>query len=145
MIGSKLKGLILGILAAIAVTLVFDFLPTGITAEIASKRLGGYFFVWPAIFGLPKIVVAMFVGAYVAKTDFVGAAISLSIIGSATAIYFLNQIAHAAGQHSLADVIAMNSIGTLIGIGGAIFGAIAGRRFYKSRHGDLSEATNAST
>ncbi len=145
MIGNKIKGLIPGILAAIAVTLVFDLLPTGITAEIANTRLGGYFFVWPAVFGLPKIVVAMFVGAYVAKTDFVGAAISLSIVGSMTTIYFLNQIAHAAGQQILSDVIAMNSIGTLIGISGAIVGAIAGRRFYEFRHDDVSEVTNAST
>ena len=142
---SRLKGLILGILAAIGVTLVFDLLPSGITAEIADKRLGGYFFIWPAIFGLPKIVVAMFVGAYVARTDFVGAAILLSIVGSATAMYFLNQIAHAAGQHSLSDVIAMNSIGTLIGIGGAVLGAIAGRRFYKFRHDGYSDGANAST
>ena len=142
---SRLRGLVLGTLAAIGVTLVFDLLPSGITAEIADKRLGGYFFVWPAIFGLPKIVVAMFVGAYVAKTDFVGAAILLSIIGSATAMYFLNQIAHAVGQHSLSDVIAMNSVGTLIGISGAVFGAIAGRRFYKFRHDGYPEGTNAST
>ena len=144
MIGNRLKGLSLGILAAIGVTLVFDFLPSGITAEIAGRRLGGFFFVSPAVFGLPKIVVAMFVGAYISKTDFVGPAVSLSIIGSVAAIYFLNQIAHAAGQHSLADVIAMNSIGTLIGISGAIFGAIAGRRFYNLRHDDAPEATETS-
>ncbi len=133
----------MGVLAAIAVTLVFEFLPSGITADIAGRRLGGYFFVWPAVIGLPKIVIAMFVGAYVAKSNFVGAAVSLSIIGSVSGIYFLNQIAQAAGQNSLADVIAMNSIGTLIGIGGAVVGAISGRRFYRKRRGVVPNATNS--
>lgn len=75
----------------------------------------------------------MFVGAYVARTSFIIPAIFLSTLGWAFAIHFLNQIAHAAGQHDLADVIAMNLVGLLIGIVGALLGAIAGHRFYSTR------------
>ena len=38
-----------------------------------------------------------------------------------------------ATQHDLADVIAMNLVGLLSGIVGALLGAIAGHRFYSTR------------
>lgn len=134
MVNERLKRTVMGILAAIAVVIAIEAFPYGLSAELAMKRLGGYFYVWPAIYGLPKVFVAMFVGAYVARASFVGPAIVLSALGWAFAIHFLNQIAHAAGQHSLTDVAAMNFVGLLIGVGGALLGAIAGRRFYLSRN-----------
>ncbi len=131
-----LKRTVLGVFAAIAVTLAFEALPYGLTTELAMKRLAGYFHIWPAIYGLPSVVVAMFVGAYVARSRFIIPAVFLSVVGWAFAVYFLNQIAHAVGQHSLTDVAAMNTIGLLIQTGGAVLGAITGYRFYSSRQAD---------
>ena len=129
----RLKRTALGVLAAIAVSLAFDALPSGLSYELAMKRVAGYFYVRPAIYGLPKIFFAMFVGAYIARGKFVVPAVILSVVGSSFAINILNQIAHAAGQHNLADVASMNAIGLLIQTGGAVLGAIAGYRFYLGR------------
>ena len=130
----RLKRTAYGVLAAIAVTLAFEALPSGLSSDLVMKRLGGYFYVWPAIYGLPKIFVAMFVGAYVARGKFVVPAVVLSVIGWSFAVHFLNQIAQAAGQHNLTDVAAMNAVGLLIQTGGAVLGAIAGYRFYLGRN-----------
>ena len=136
----KVKRTALGVFAAIAVTLAFDALPSALSYELASQRFAGYFFVWPAIYGLPKVFVAMFIGAYVARAKFIVPAVVLSLIGWAFAVYFLNQIAHAAGQHSLADVVGMNSVGLLIQTGGAVLGAVAGHRLYSGRHEGVASA-----
>ncbi len=143
MIRDSYKSYVLGILAAIGILLVFGHIPSGISMEMVEKRLGGFFFVWPAVFDFPRTFIAMFVGAYLAKTDFVRAAILLSIILWAGAIYVVNLIAQPMGQHSLADIIAMNSIGLLVGIASAHLGAIAGHRVYLMRHG-VSVASSAS-
>ena len=136
----KLKRTALGVLAAIAVIFAFEALPSGLSSELAMKRLAGYFYVWPAIYGLPKVFAAMFVGAYVARCKFVVPAVVLSVIGWSFAIHFLNQIAHAVGQHNLADVAAMNVVGLLIQTGGAVLGAIAGYHFYLSRRANAVSA-----
>lgn len=129
-----LKRTALGVIAAIAVTFAFEALPSGLSSELAMKRLAGYFYVGPAIYGLPKVFAAMFVGAYVARSHFVVPAVILSVIGWSFAIHFLNQVAHAVGQHNLTDVVVMNAVGLFIQTGGAVLGAILGYRFYLSRH-----------
>lgn len=136
----RLKRTVMGVLAAIAIVLAFEALPYGLSTEFAMGRLGGYFYVWPAIYGLPKVFLAMFVGAYVAHSRFIVPAILMPALGWAIAIHFLNQIAHAVGQHNLVDVAAMNFVGLLIGIGGALLGAIAGHRFYLSRSEKVANA-----
>jgi len=134
LVSEKLKRIALGILAAIAISFALEALPSGLSSELAMKRFAGYFYVWPAIYGLPKVFVAMFVGAYVARSSFIGPAVFLSVLGWAFAIYFLNQIARAAGQHILTDIAAMNVVTLLIGIGGAAGGAYAGRLLYSRRN-----------
>ena len=129
----KLKRIALGVLAAIAVTLAFEALTYALLAELAMQKLAGYFYIWPAVYGLPKVFAAMFVGAYVARGNFVVPAAILSLIGWIFAVHLLNQIAHAVGQHSLTDVAAMNAVGLLIQTGGAVLGAVVGHRFYLSR------------
>ena len=103
----KLKRTALGVLAAIVAAFAFEALPSGLTSELAMKRIAGYFYVWPAIYGLPRVFVAMFVGAYVARSKGVVPAVILSVTGWSFAIHFLNQVAQAVGQHSLTDVAAM--------------------------------------
>jgi hypothetical protein len=136
----SIKRIALGFLAAIAVFLALAFLPPTVPAELAMKRFAGFFYVWPAIYGLPKIFAMMFVGAYVARTRFVGPAVLLSVLGWAIAVYALNQSALGFGQQMLADIVFANMVGLFIQMAGAVLGAIAGERFYSSRRAGAVDA-----
>jgi hypothetical protein len=72
----------------IAVVLAFEALPYRLSKTPALKRLGGYFYVWPAIYCPPTVFVAIFVGAYVARTSFNIPALFLQRLGRHSACTF---------------------------------------------------------
>lgn len=121
-----LKRLGLGVLVAIAVLSVFDLLPSFLPSAAISYRIFGQFYFWLAVEGAVVMFVAASAGAYVAKTNFVGPAILLSIAVWAFTIYFVNSIATVAGQDNVLAAAGTNALGLLLGAFGAGIGAFIG-------------------
>jgi len=123
----------LGILVTIAVLGVFDLIPSFVPSSAIDYRLFGYFYFWVAIEGAIIMFMAALIGAYVAKVNFVGPAVLLSITVWTFTVYFLNSIASAAGPDDILNVASINILGLLFGAYGSGIGALVGRRFAKAK------------
>lgn len=126
---AKLKRLGLGVFVTLAVLSVFDLLPSFLPAPAIDYRILGHFYFWPAVSGAVGMFVAASAGAYVARANFVGSAIFLSITLWSFAIYFANSIATVVGQGDILAVAGTNVLGLLFGAFGAGLGAFVGGCF----------------
>jgi hypothetical protein len=129
---NKLQRIALGLIVAVFVLLVVDAIPMPFASKSVEYRLFGSFYVWPAVYGLLTTFVAAFAGAIVARVNFIGPAVLLAVVAWVLTVYFLGSIATAAGQDLLFEAAATNIIGLLLSIVGAVFGALTGRRFFKT-------------
>ena len=130
---TRLKRIGLGVLAAIAILSVFDLLPSFMPSSAINYRIFGHFYFWIAVEGAVVMFIAASVGAYVAKVNFVGPAVLLSIAAWVFTIYFLNSIAATAGQSNVFGVASINALGLLFGACGAGIGALVGGRFARQK------------
>lgn len=127
-----------GLLASLAVFTLFDFVPS---LPYPHYRLFGFFWVLPGVDGIVSTFVLSFVGAYVAKTDFVIPSIVLALAIWILAIHILYLIAAPAGQGDYLQIAGSNVIGMAFSLIGAVLGASYGLRFAKRGGVLASDAT----
>ena len=124
----KAKRLSLGVLAALAVGLILGLLPS-INLSTPPYRLLGYFFIEPGIQSFFGVALAMFVGAYVARVNFVTTAIALTVASAIGVTFILQAIAEPVEHQPFFEIVAFNSVNHVLGLVGAVVGASLGESF----------------
>lgn len=117
--------ILLGLLAMLAVGLLFDFLPSIPTPHY---RIFDFFWVFPGLESAVLVFVAAAAGAFVARVRFVVPAIAFTALSWALGVYILNQIGAPMGQDNILELAGSNILGLLFGIIGAGLGARIGEK-----------------
>lgn len=133
----KIVRLLAGIAVSIAVLLVLDLLPWKIsTAQYSSAQL--YFGL--AATAAISMFAAAIAGAIVARSNFVGPAVILAIGVWYLAASFLEAVSRAYDLDNLVPYLVANVGGLTLTIGGAVIGALIGRRIYTPNEDNASNA-----
>lgn len=137
-IATKILRLLAGFVVSLAVLLVFDLVPW--KSDAARFSPGELYFVlsMTAAFCL---FVATLAGAIVARSSFVGPAVLLAVGVWYLAVSFLEAVSRALDPGDLVPYLVANVGGVTLTIGGAVIGALVGRRFYTPNEDNASNAT----
>ena len=135
----KAKRLLLGVLAALGVGFLLELVPT-LSLTTPPFRLLDYFFVQPGIQSFFGLGLAMFVGAYVSRVNFVTTAIALTVISGIGSAFVLQAIVEPVEHVPLADVVAVNALNYALSLAGAIVGSVLGAKVYQQRFGRTPHA-----
>ena len=136
MTAKTLKRIGLGLLAAFAVFLLGDFIPSLFPFSSIELPVVGEFFYWQALEGAILMFAAAFAGAYVAKVSFVGPAVLFAVSIWAISIHLLYATAAPVGQVELANLIAKSIPSLVLVVSVAAFGALFGSSFARKREGN---------
>lgn len=135
-----IKRIGLGLLTTVVILTVFDALPSLVPGSLASYRIFGIFYFWPAVEGGSAMFVAAFAGAYVARVHLVVPSVILAAVLWLFVVYFANSIAAAVSQTDVWAVAGSNILALIFGLVGAAAGAFLG--WYLSIENE-SSATSA--
>ncbi len=136
---SKAKRTALGLAAMLALLVVLDFLPRPWSAYSSSEAFF-YFAIWPSLWGTFNIAVATFVGAYVAKVNFVGPAVIFVFIMALIVTLLAQTISVDVEAASYFEILARNVVNIAFALVGAVVGAVVGEWFSQRRRRPDSHA-----
>lgn len=139
--GGNMKQMALGIAACVFVLSVAGLAPSPISDELVEKQYFGIFYIWLAVEASMYMFIAALVGAYVARTSFIGAAVLIAAATWGLSIWLANLIAVSAGQSDLGGVALSNVAALILPAASGIPGAVLGRRLGNERGKTPAEAT----
>jgi len=118
----------LGSIASLATFFALDLLPWKIdTTDYGANSL----YLLLAATVAVSVFISAFVGAIVARVNFIGPAFLLGILAWALAVSFLKAVSAAYSPEDLVLFLVANAGGLSVAIGGAVGGALLGRRIAK--------------
>ena len=128
----KILRMVSGIVASLAVFFLLDLFPW--KTDISDFAVNQQYFLL-VVTAAVVVFLAAFVGAFVARMNFIGPAVLLGILGWTALISFLEAVSPAYSPDDIFRYAVVNVGGLAITIGGSIGGAMFGSRLSKQDSG----------